>query len=169
MIFGPRPGDVVRLHYATKPRRHAAPAPAELMVFHGWEGVVMYVATHRKRGVPRNVGVLLDAADRGAPGVVVVPAGNLRMVRRATVRQSRPETGAREGTSGGYGNPVNVTTDGGLGLARFDAAGQPLAFPRTTSFSGGREGGEKAAGATFARRSCSPTDGRGRSSGCSSA
>ena len=60
MIFHPRAGQRVRIHYARR--------SASVMPHHGWIGVVRIVS--RGPG-PRNVGVEIDGA------VVVVPRGNL--------------------------------------------------------------------------------------------
>jgi len=60
MIFHPRPGQHVRVHYA----KTAAPT----MAYHGRAGIVRVVA-HGPG--PRNVGVDIDGK------VVVIPRGNL--------------------------------------------------------------------------------------------
>ena len=60
MIFQPRPGQRVRVHY----NRHLAP----MMPYHGQEGVVRIIS---RGGSPRNVGV--EIAGR----MIVVPRGNL--------------------------------------------------------------------------------------------
>lgn len=60
MIFHPKPGERVRVHYAK--------AAADRMPFHGRTGVVRIVA---KGPGPRNVGVEIDGR------IVVIPRGNL--------------------------------------------------------------------------------------------
>jgi len=67
MIFHPRPGQHVRIHYA---KRYAA-----LMPHHGKTGVVHVVA--RGPGA-RNVGVEIDGES------VVVPRGNIVAIGEAT-------------------------------------------------------------------------------------
>jgi len=67
MIFHPRPGQRVRIHYA---KRYAA-----VMPHHGKTGVVRMVA--RGPGA-RNVGVEIDG------DAVVVPRGNLVAIEEAT-------------------------------------------------------------------------------------
>ncbi len=69
MISNPRPGQRVRLHYATKPARKGCPTKADYMPHHGALGRVEIAG----RGRPRNHGVRLDSGR-----FVVVPAGNLQ-------------------------------------------------------------------------------------------
>ena len=67
MIFHPRPGQRVRIHYAKR--------SASIMPHHGKVGIVLIVS--RGPG-PRNVGVEIDAQ------TVVFPRGNLVAVEGAT-------------------------------------------------------------------------------------
>ena len=66
MIFHPRPGQRVRIHYAKR--------SASIMPHHGKVGVVRLVSSGRG---PRNVGVEIDGL------TVVVPRGNLIAVEEA--------------------------------------------------------------------------------------
>ena len=83
MIFQPRPGQRVRVHY----NRHQAP----LMPYHGQEGVVRIVA--RGGGGPRNVGVEIGGR------MVVLPRGNLVAIGPS----GQPPANAA--ASGGPGHP----------------------------------------------------------------
>ena len=67
MIWQPKPGQAVQLHYAKKKR--AACCDENKVTYHGRVGVVVNVG--RGRG-PRNAEVLFSAGGR-----VVVPRGNL--------------------------------------------------------------------------------------------
>ena len=66
MIFHPRPGQRVRIHYAKR--------SASIMPHHGKVGVVRLVSSGPG---PRNVGVEIDSL------TVVVPRGNLIAVEEA--------------------------------------------------------------------------------------
>jgi len=66
VIFHPRPGQRVRIHYAKR--------SAPIMPHHGKVGVVRLVSSGRG---PRNVGVEVDGR------TVVVPRGNLIAVEEA--------------------------------------------------------------------------------------
>ena len=66
MIFHPRPGQRVRIHYAKR--------SASIMPYHGKAGVVRIVCSGPG---PRNVGVEIDGQ------TVVVPRGNLVAVEGA--------------------------------------------------------------------------------------
>ena len=85
MIFHPRPGQHVRIHYAKR--------SAPVMVHHGAVGVVRVVS--RGPG-PRNVGVEIDGR------IVVVPRGNLIVVgkRQMNRPKSTPDAEA-PGVEGG--------------------------------------------------------------------
>ena len=77
MIFHPRVGQQVRIHYARKAASH--------MPHHGKTGVVRVVATGPG---PRNIGVEIDA------GLVVIPRGNLvAMPEKASA--GKPRSGKR--------------------------------------------------------------------------
>ena len=76
MIRQPKPGQRVRIHYATRAKRKGLAVPAEVMPWHGATGVIVTVP--RGRRGPCNVGVRIDAGE-----VVVVPRGNLVAVEGA--------------------------------------------------------------------------------------
>lgn len=63
MIFNPRIGQVVRVHYAAKAAPH--------MPYHGQIGTVEVVC----KGRPRNHGIRIDGE------LVVIPCGNLQKVQ----------------------------------------------------------------------------------------
>ncbi len=67
MIMHPRPGQTVRVHYATKPRKGATKLLSEIMPYHGRLGVVRIVG---KGPGPRNIGVEIDGK------IIVIPRGN---------------------------------------------------------------------------------------------
>ena len=70
MIRQPKPGQRVRIHYATRAKRKGLAVPAEVMPWHGMAGVIV-TANIRTKG-PCNVTVRLDGGK-----IVVVPRGNL--------------------------------------------------------------------------------------------